>query len=67
MAIFIDDTGNIFHENSRTGIVTDTGEVDNRTRAKFLCSILTDFASSFSKSLKVESIQKTRKQKSSQR
>jgi Mor family transcriptional regulator len=67
MAIFIDDTGNIFHENSKTGAVIDTGEVDNRIRTKFLCSILTDLTKVFSKNLKAEPIQKIGKQKVSQR
>ena len=69
MAIFIEETGEIIHENSRTGVVTDTGEIDSRTQTKFLCSILTDLASSFSfsKGLKVEPIQRIGKQKADQK
>jgi len=63
MAIFIEETGEIIHENSKTGVAMDTGRVDNKIRTKFLCSILTDL----SKSLKLEPIQKIGKQKEAKR
>ena len=76
MAIRIDETGNVFMEN-RAGKFVDTGRIDSKVRAEFLCSIIKDQSNAFCKivdkhfgmfasSVKTESIQKTVKQKAGQ-